>query len=195
MSEFRSDTESNCYPAQLAVSASEELNPIFLTFDLPFHVSPARREIHPGNDLFYFLAFQKMGHEIICSWGNPWRVSGLSPDILFRVRVDNTALGLEIYIQVPQTCLLLEGCPGQCAGSESGLIDVGLCEQNIFHSEGWILGIQTQRIPAIGATPLRNHQKKMDSMSNMIKSNAHHAAMCVACWAWCFHHVPVPFQK
>ncbi len=104
-------------------------------------------------------------------------------NILVRVKVDNTTLGLEIYTQVLQTSLLLEGCPGQCAGSELELIAVGLCVQKIFHSEGWIPGIQTQRIRAIGATPLKkhHHQRKMNLMSNIIKSNANHAVMRVAC--------------
>lgn len=93
------------------------------------------------------------------------------------VKVDNNSLGLEIYIQVLQTCLLLEGCPRQCAGSVLELIAVGQCE-------GWLLGIQTRRIHAIGATPLKkrhHHQRKTNLMSNIIKSNANHAVMCVAC--------------
>lgn len=104
-------------------------------------------------------------------------------NILVCVKVDNTTLGLEIYTQVLQKSVLLEGCPGQCTGSELELIAVGLCAQNIFHSEGWIPGIQTQRIHAIGATPLKkhHHQRKMNLMSNIIKSNANHAVMRVAC--------------
>lgn len=95
-------------------------------------------------------------------------------NILACVKVDNTALGLEIYIQVLQTCLLLEGCRGQCAGTELELIAVGLCVQKSFHGEGWILGTQTQRTRATGVTPLqkRHHQTKMNLMSNIIKSNA-----------------------
>lgn len=102
-------------------------------------------------------------------------------NILHCVIVDSTTLGLEIYIQVLQSWLLLEGCPGQCAGSESELIPAGLCAQTILHSEGWILGIRTQRIHAIGATPLKSHhhQMKMNVMSNLIKSNATPSVTCV----------------
>ena len=114
--------------------------------------------------------------------GHPLKNSLSVCNILVCVKVDNTALGLEIYTGVRQTCLLSEGCPGQCAGSESELIAVGLCEQKVFHSDGWIPGIQTQRTRATGATPLKkqHHQRKMNLMSNTIKSNASHAVMCVA---------------
>lgn len=96
--------------------------------------------------------------------------------------MDNATLGLEIYIQVLQTSLLLEDCPGQCTGSNLELIAVGLCRR-LFHSERWTLGIQTQRIHVIGATPLQkhHHQRKMNLMSNIIKSNVNHSVLCFAC--------------
>lgn len=92
------------------------------------------------------------------------------------VYVEVYSFGLGIYMQPRQTCLLLKGCPGQSAGSELELIAV----EKIVHSEGWIPGIQTQRIHVIGATPLKkhHHQKKMNLMSNVIKSNASLHSVC-----------------
>lgn len=92
--------------------------------------------------------------------------------------MDCTTSGSEIYIQVLQECLLLKGCPGQPAELE--LIAV---HKKIIHSEGWIPGIQTLRIRVTGATPLKRHhrRRKMNVMSDIIKSNATHAVMCGAC--------------
>lgn len=114
--------------------------------------------------------------------GHPQKNVSSFCNILVCVRVVNPTIELDIYI-VLQTCLLLEGCPGQCASSGFQLITVGPLVQKLCHSEGWIPGIQTQRIHATGATPLEkhHHQRKMNLMSNMIKSNAIHAVMCVAC--------------
>jgi len=97
--------------------------------------------------------------------------------VLGYVRKDATALGLEPYTKLLQRCLV-GGLP--LAALE--LIPVGHGVLNIFRIEGWILGIQIQRIPVIGVTPLKKHrQRKMNLMSNIIKRNVC-PAVCVACF-------------
>lgn len=53
--------------------------------------------------------------------------------------------------------------------------------------KGWAPGIQSRRIRATGATPLKRsrRRRKMNSLSRAIKSNATHTVMCVCvCCLW-----------
>lgn len=53
--------------------------------------------------------------------------------------------------------------------------------------KGWAPGIQSRRIRATGATPLKRNcrRRKMNSLSRAIKSNATHTVMCVCvCCLW-----------
>lgn len=78
----------------------------------------------------------------------------------------------------------VEGLPWAACWFRAGAYRCGtLCTKKMIHSEGWIPGIQTLRIRATGATPLKRHhrRRKMNVMSDIIKSNATHAVMCGAC--------------
>lgn len=102
----------------------------------------------------------------------------LKHSLCFYVLSVTPSVGLEIHTETLQLSLLLKGCS---SALKFKLSPVGRHALIIFHSEKWILELRTLKIHVTGATLLKRgpHQRKMNLMSNTIKSNASLCGMFV----------------